>query len=97
MKKRIIPVVLILILIAGSLYYYLTHNEKEPEQVIKVSGNIETTEANVGFKIAGRVVSRSSKREIGSRKGMSWPSWMMRTSDAAWNWTGPPSCPPKPV
>jgi HlyD family secretion protein len=69
MKKRIIPLVLILVLLAGSLYYYLTHNEKEVEQVIKVSGNIETTEANVGFKIAGRIVSRSFEEGDWVKKG----------------------------
>jgi HlyD family secretion protein len=69
MKKRIIPGVLILILVAGSLYYFLTHNKKEPEQVIKVSGNIETTEADVGFKIAGRIVSRSFEEGDWVNKG----------------------------
>jgi HlyD family secretion protein len=69
MKKRIIPVVLILIFVAGSLYYYLTHNRQEPEQVIKVSGNIETTEADVGFKIPGRIVSRSFEEGDWVKKG----------------------------
>jgi HlyD family secretion protein len=69
MKKRIIPILLILILITGSLYYFLTHNKKEVEPVIKVSGNIETTEANVGFKIAGRIVSRSFEEGDWIKKG----------------------------
>lgn len=69
MKKRIIPLVLVLILIAGSLYYFLIRNEKEVEQVIKVSGNIETTEANVGFKIAGRIGSRSFEEGDWVKKG----------------------------
>ncbi len=58
MKKRIILIVFILILIAGTLYYFLTHNNREAEPFIKVSGNIEATEADVGFKIAGRIVNR---------------------------------------
>ncbi len=69
MKKRIIPIVAILLLVAGLLYYFLRYNKKEAEQVIRVSGNIETTEADVGFKIAGRVVSRNFEEGDWVKKG----------------------------
>jgi HlyD family secretion protein len=41
----------------GLLLYLITRNQGERNRFIKVSGNIETTEVNVGFKIQGRIVS----------------------------------------
>ena len=55
--KRILLIVIIAVIIAGLLYYYFTQDQKEGNDFIKVSGNIETTEVNVGFKIPGRIVS----------------------------------------
>jgi len=55
--KRLFIGILVAAAIAGSLYYFLTKDQKGGDSYIKVSGNIETTEVNVGFKIAGRVVS----------------------------------------
>ena len=46
-------------IIAGLLYYFFTQDKKEGNDLIKVSGNIETTEVNVGFKVPGRIVSLS--------------------------------------
>ena len=56
--KRIILIVLIAVIIAGLLYTFFTRDKKEGNDFIKVSGNIETTEVDVGFKIPGRIVSR---------------------------------------
>jgi len=56
--KRFIFLILIAA-IAGFLYYLYTRDKKEEDTFIKISGNIETTEVNVGFKIAGRIVSLS--------------------------------------
>ena len=57
--KRILFIVIMAGLIAGLLYYLFTRDKKEGNDFIKVSGNIETTEVNVGFKISGRIVSLS--------------------------------------
>ena len=57
--KRIFLIVIIVAIIAGLLYYFFTQDKKEGNDFIKVSGNIETTEVNVGFKIPGRIVSLS--------------------------------------
>jgi HlyD family secretion protein len=58
MKKKIIPVVL-LIAIAGGIYFYY-HNQKPKDlNIIRVSGNIEVTDAALSFKIAGHVMERS--------------------------------------
>ena len=55
--KRILFIVIMAGLIAGLLYYLFTRDKKEGNDFIKVSGNIETTEVDVGFKISGRIVS----------------------------------------
>jgi HlyD family secretion protein len=56
--KRILIVILILGGVIGLLLYLLDRDRGRREDFIKVSGNIEATEVNIGFKIAGRIVSR---------------------------------------
>ena len=56
--KRLIILILIAAAIGGALYYFLIRVEKEGDSVIKISGNIEAIEADVGFKIPGRIISR---------------------------------------
>jgi HlyD family secretion protein len=55
--KRILVLVLVVV-IAGVLFYLFTREEKGVDLFIRVSGNIEATEADVGFKIPGRIISR---------------------------------------
>jgi len=56
--KRILIAILILAVVVGLLLYLFEWDKRKGEDFIKVSGNIEATEVNVGFKIAGRIVSR---------------------------------------
>ena len=56
--RRILLIVVIAVVVAGLVYYLLTRNKKEEANFIKVSGNIEATEVDVGFKVSGRIVSR---------------------------------------
>ena len=56
--KRILLIVIIAVAIGGLLYYLFTREKAEEGTFIKVSGNIEATEVDVGFKISGRIVSR---------------------------------------
>ena len=56
--KRILVLVFIVVAAAGILFYLFTREKGGGDQFIKVSGNIEATEADVGFKIPGRIVSR---------------------------------------
>jgi HlyD family secretion protein len=53
-KRPIVVGIIILIIIAGVLTYYF-RNRKDTG-VLTLSGNIEVTEANVGFKLPGRIV-----------------------------------------
>jgi HlyD family secretion protein len=57
MKKRVIPV--ILILAAAAAVYAYRRSGAQPSNRIVVSGNIELTEVNIAFKTAGRLVERT--------------------------------------
>jgi HlyD family secretion protein len=54
MKKILIFVALIFLLFSILAYLYLPQKSKDTK-FIKVSGNIEATEVNIGFKISGRI------------------------------------------
>ena len=56
--KRISILMLVVVAIGGALFYFFTRERGAGEPFIRVSGNIEATEADVGFKIPGRIVSR---------------------------------------
>jgi len=56
--RRILLIVIIAAAVAGLVYYLLTRNKEDKGNFIKVSGNIEATEVDVGFKVPGRIVSR---------------------------------------
>jgi membrane fusion protein YbhG len=56
--KRILLIIVIALAVAGLVYYLLTRNKEEGATYIKVSGNIEANEVDVGFKVSGRIVRR---------------------------------------
>jgi len=56
--KRILLIIIIAAVIGGGLYYFLTQRKEEEGTFIKVSGNIEAIEVDVGFKVSGRIVNR---------------------------------------
>jgi len=56
--KRAFLIVIIAVGITGLLYYLFTRGKEENGNYIMVSGNIEATEVDVGFKVSGRIVSR---------------------------------------
>jgi HlyD family secretion protein len=58
MRKRIIAVVIVLLVVAGALFYFLKRNGRDSDNRIVVSGNIELTEVNIAFKTAGRLIER---------------------------------------
>jgi len=67
--KRIIIIIFIVAGISGALYYLLVRDNGEKNVFIKVSGNIEAIEADVGFKVAGRIVSRFFEEGDWKKKG----------------------------
>ncbi len=56
--KRILLIAIIAAAAAGVLYYFVTRGDRGDGTYLKVSGNIETTEVDVGFKVSGRIVGR---------------------------------------
>jgi len=56
-KKKIIVAVILIVVVAGILTVNHFRNKKN-DNVMVLSGNVEVTEANIGFKIPGRVVER---------------------------------------
>ncbi len=58
MKKWIFLILVVFIGI-GCIVYFFNQKKETENSFIRVSGNIETTEVNVGFKISGRIVSLS--------------------------------------
>jgi len=57
--KRYLVGILMIAAVAGLLYYFFTRDKVEGNAFLKVSGNIEATEVDVGFKVSGRIVSLS--------------------------------------
>ncbi len=57
MKKRMLPI-LILLILAGVALYAFRGIHRAPDNRLMVSGNIELTEVNIAFKTAGRLIER---------------------------------------
>jgi len=55
MKKRLPLVILPVLIIAGILTFFIFFRDKTDPGMIRVSGNIEATDVELGFKIAGRL------------------------------------------
>jgi HlyD family secretion protein len=61
MKTRVIVAAIIVLAAAATAtgYWYFNLTDARPDGVVPVSGNIEVTDAEVSFKIAGRVETRA--------------------------------------
>jgi membrane fusion protein YbhG len=57
MKKRLIPILILLVVGAGALIAF-RGARRAPDNRLMVSGNIELTEVNIAFKTAGRLIER---------------------------------------
>jgi len=53
--KKLLLIIPVLFAIGGYVYYHFTLDEDVNNLYLKISGNIEATEVDVGFKIAGRI------------------------------------------
>jgi HlyD family secretion protein len=57
MKKKIVPIVLLVAAVAAAgVYYSVSRHNRASDKVLKISGNIEAHESVVGFKVQGRLV-----------------------------------------
>ncbi len=69
MKLKILLVISILATASGGVYWLRTNHGVNSSSEIRVSGNIETTIAEVSFKIPGRVVERPVDEGYMVKKG----------------------------
>jgi len=67
--KRILLILVAAAITVGILYYFYTREKEEDGTFIKVSGNIEAIEVDVGFKVSGRIDSRFFEEGIWVDKG----------------------------
>jgi hypothetical protein len=56
-KRRMGVVIIVLALIAAVLVWRAYFQKKGDEVALLLSGNMEVTEVNVGFKLPGRVIA----------------------------------------
>ncbi len=57
MKKRLPILLLLVAAAAGGYYWWRTHNDSDGNRIF-VSGNLELTQVDISFKIAGRLTER---------------------------------------
>jgi HlyD family secretion protein len=56
MKKKIILLIILIAVAASGIFFYVRWTEKGPPQnILRISGNIEAHESVVGFKVQGRI------------------------------------------
>jgi len=67
-KKVIIFLIVAGLGIAGTLVYRNLHSQ--PDNSIRISGNIELTQVNVAFKVSGKLVERAVDEGDNVKKGM---------------------------
>jgi len=67
-KKKLLPLIP-LVLIAGFLLYRFIGGEKVTPGAVRVSGNIEVTQVELGFKIPGRLSERPASEGASIAKG----------------------------
>src|SRR5499427_8079250 len=68
MSKKLIWIVVIVALgIAGTLAF---RSRSQPDNRIRISGNIELTQVNIAFKISGKLIERAVDEGDPVKKGM---------------------------
>jgi len=69
MRKKLLLVAIVAVL-AGLGYYLSRALNRNPNRVIKISGNIEITEVKIAFKTAGKLIERTVDEGDVVKKGM---------------------------
>jgi len=70
MKKKFIAVALVLIVFGAAGALWSGWFNSQPDQTIRLSGNIELTEINVAFKTAGKLVELGADEGMAVHRGM---------------------------
>lgn len=61
MNRKLIPIILIVLIAAVAAVWWFGFRSHEQPDTIKISGNIELTEVNIGFKTPGQLVELTVK------------------------------------
>src|SRR5215475_413630 len=69
MKKRLFVIALVLVAAAVAGVYAWRGGSRETAKRLVISGNIELTEVNIGFKTAGRLIERTVNEGDNVKKG----------------------------
>lgn len=54
MKKRLIAAIVLIVVVTSVIFFYRMSNSRDRD-ILLLSGNVEVTEVNIGFKVPGRV------------------------------------------
>src|SRR6478672_10320584 len=68
MSKR--TLIILGIAAVGTIAALAFRSRKQPDDHIRISGNIELTQVNIGFKVSGRLIERAVDEGDKVRKGM---------------------------
>ena len=55
MKKRVPIIIVVLLLIGGGVWYALTHSRDSHQNELRLYGNVDIREVNLGFRVSGRL------------------------------------------
>ena len=58
MKKRIIPIVLLAVIVIAAGVLWSARRNRDDDRVIRLSGNLELTQADMSFKAPGKLIAR---------------------------------------
>jgi membrane fusion protein YbhG len=68
MKKRIL-IIAVVVVLAGAAVYAFRGMNRQPDNRLMISGNIELTEVNIAFKTAGRLIERDADEGDAVKRG----------------------------
>lgn len=69
MRKRILIAIVVLAVLGAALAFWYRSAKAKPSDRLTLSGNIEMTQVDIGFKTAGRLIERSVDEGDRIRKG----------------------------
>lgn len=61
MNRKLIPIALAVLVAVAAVVWWFGFHRQQPSGAIKISGNIELTEVNIGFKTPGQLVELTVK------------------------------------
>jgi HlyD family secretion protein len=69
MKKRIIPIVLLVAVIVAAGLLWSARRNRDDDRIVRLSGNLELTQADMSFKAPGKLIARLVNEGDNVKKG----------------------------